>query len=92
VTTVQALGTGAAWNVSYNVSGAFTISVVSTESSLAPGNTLSYVATADPSGASQVVIASEEDFADIRAADDATMEARSRGVKPWEVVRKDLGL
>lgn len=72
---------------------AFLLLTASNQFSVTVGNALSYIVTTDvPNGAGQVVVASEEDLADIVESDRAMAEARRLGTKSWPQVRKELGL
>lgn len=92
MTTIQSLNVGSTVNASsvyydamrLNASNAFSVSF---------GNTVSYVVTTGvPNGAAQVVVAGEEDLADIVESDRAMAEARHRGTRSWRKVKKELGL
>jgi hypothetical protein len=96
VSTNQSLGVstfGSASVSGQSYYGAFAMELTaSNQFSTIAGSTISYVVTTDVPNGAVIVVAGEEDLADIIDSDSAMADARRYGTKPWRQVRKALGL
>jgi hypothetical protein len=93
MSTNQTLGVSTTGFSGQSYYDTFTMSfTANNQFSVIAGSTVSYVVTTDIPNGAGIVVAAEQDLADIVESDRAMASARRNGTRSWRLVRKQLGL